>query len=71
MATSCSTLEMLKHNCSTACGRGAGLMRRFSADRAGAVVLLFGLTLVSFLVLLVAPSITPMPTGIVPRFKTP
>ena len=49
MASSSSTLEMLKHVCSTTCERGAGLMRRFAADRSGAIVLLFGLTLVLIL----------------------
>jgi Flp pilus assembly protein TadG len=37
---------MLKHMHSTACEWVAGLARNFSADRAGAVVLLFGLTLI-------------------------
>ncbi len=49
MATSSPTLEILKHVCSTACERGAGLMRRFAAEPAGAIVLLFGLTLVLIL----------------------
>ena len=49
MATSSSTLEMIKHVCSASCERGAGLMRRFAAGRSGAIVLLFGLTLIVIL----------------------
>jgi len=44
------TLQKLFENvCSTACERAAALARNFSADRAGAVILLFGLTVIPIL----------------------
>ena len=41
-----SILNMLNRICSTACEWAAGMACKFSADRAGAVMLLFGLTLI-------------------------
>jgi len=46
MAATPSTLNMLNRICSTACEWAAGMACKFSADRAGAVVLLFGLMLI-------------------------
>lgn len=49
MAALHQKLKKIKRLHSTACEWAAGLARNFSADRAGAVVLLFGLTLIPIL----------------------
>ena len=49
MATRPTTRKLLNCMRSTVCEWAAGLARKFSADRAGAVILLFGLTLIPIL----------------------